>query len=275
MDKTYSNQQDTDHLSDNEVSSPCESILGYPVCVKPREWCISEIYGWLKDSQRKGRYFVCINPHSIEVARKDSIFHDAIQKADLTIPDGIGVVIASRILGGSIRERVTGSDIFLGLSHMANRDGGCRYFLLGSTDEELRIIEEKIRRDFSHIDIAGSYSPPFKNEFSEQDNKIMVERINAARADVLWVGMTAPKQEKWIYTNRSRLSVKVIGPVGAVFNFYTGTVKRSNPWFQKHGLEWLPRLIKQPGHLWRRNLVSNPLFMARILNLRISKKGPR
>ena len=92
----------------------------------------------------------------------------------------------------------------------------------------------------------------------------MRDAINEARPDVLWVGMTAPKQEKWIYENRSGLDVKFIGPIGAVFDFYAGSVKRSHPLFQRMGLEWLPRLIRQPRRLWRRNFISNPSFLLRV-----------
>jgi len=96
----------------------------------------------------------------------------------------------------------------------------------------------------------------------------MVDEINRVKPDMLWVGMTAPKQEKWIYRNKYELDVEFIGAIGAVFDFYTGTINRSRPWFQKHGLEWLPRLLRQPRRLWRRSLVSSPMFLIRILQQR-------
>lgn len=110
-----------------------ENICGCLVTTLPKNKCISEIFSWIHDG-RKGRYFVCANPHSLEVARDDPHFDLAIRNADLIVPDGIGVVIASRILCGSIRERVTGSDIFLGLSNILNRENNYSYFFLGSTD---------------------------------------------------------------------------------------------------------------------------------------------
>ena len=109
-----------------------------------------------------------------------------------------------------------------------------------------------MNHDFPNIKVT-THSPPFKPEFSEEDNRQMIEAINQASPDVLWVGMTAPKQEKWIYQNKDKLNVKFIGAIGAVFDFYAGTVKRSSPWFQKHGLEWLPRLLQEPRLLWYRN----------------------
>jgi N-acetylglucosaminyldiphosphoundecaprenol N-acetyl-beta-D-mannosaminyltransferase len=118
--------------------------------------------------------------------------------------------------------------------------------------------------------VAGTFSPPYKPEFSPAELDMMIAAINAVRPDVLWVGMTAPKQEKWIYQNRHRLQVKFIGAVGAVFDFYTGRVKRSHPIFQNLGLEWLPRLLQEPRRLWRRMGVSAPIFIWHVLKAKIS-----
>ena len=254
------------------LAEGCEDILGYPIAMAGREECIKQIVSWL-DSGEVGRYFVCANPHSLEVARIDPLFADALKNADLIVPDGIGIVIASRLLGGDIRERVTGSDIFLGLSEALNRKGSASCFFLGSTDANLDRIKEKMAREFPNIKYAGAHSPPFKPEFGEEDNRLMVDAINRATPDVLWVGLTAPKQEKWIYQNRGRLDVKFIGAIGAVFDFYTGNVKRSHPIFQRMGLEWLPRFLREPRRLWRRNLISNPIFLGRVLRARRRRAG--
>lgn len=248
-----------------------ENILGFAVTTGAKEDCISKI-AELIGSPEGPKYFVCANPHSIEVARQDELFSQAIRDANLVIPDGIGIVIASKFLGGMIRERVTGMDIFIGLSETLSSTGKQRYFFLGSTDSNLKKIEEKMKKDFPKIIVAGTYSPPFKPEFSNEDNRLMIDAVNRAEPDVLWVGMTAPKQEKWIYQNKDKLNVKFIGAIGAVFDFYTGNVKRSHPVFQKLGLEWLPRLIRQPQRLWRRNFVSNPMFLLRVFKQRLS--GP-
>jgi len=193
-------------------------------------------------------------------------------QADIVTPDGMGMLIASRILGGRIHKRITGSGIFRELSYALNREVGFRYFFLGSTQENLAHFQNKMQEDFPNIEIAGMYSPPFKPEFSFEENNVMVDAVNHAEPDVLWVGMTAPKQEKWIYLHKDRLNVKFIGAVGAVFDFYIGTVKRSNSWFLEHGLEWLPRLIQEPRHLWNRTLISAPLFLMRVLMQRLHKQ---
>ncbi len=118
--------------------------------------------------------------------------------------------------------------------------------------------------EYPNIEVAGVYSPPFKTVFNNDDNKQMIEAVNKAKPDVLWVGMTAPKQEKWIYQNRNHLDVKFIGPIGAVFDFFTGNIKRSHPFFLKTGLEWLPRLLKQPQRLWDRMFISAPKFLIQV-----------
>ncbi len=247
----------------------CEKILGYQVCTARKEQCIDLIRTWIESGERR-RYFVCANPHSLEEATHDVLFDEALRNADLIVPDGVGLVIASKILGGTIRDRVTGSDIFWGLNKALDRGRKYSCFFLGSTDETLKQIGEKMGREYPHIKIAGMYSPPFKPEFSEEDNLLMIEAINRVRPDVLWVGMTAPKQEKWVFKNRDRINAKFIGPVGAVFDFFIGKVKRSHPVFQSMGLEWLPRLLQEPRRLWRRNFISNPSFLLRVVRARVS-----
>lgn len=248
--------------------NPTENIAGFPVTTENKEACVKQIYSWIKGNE-KGKYFVCANPHCLEIAMSDPFYKQAMMHADIITPDGVGIIIASWVLKGKIRQRVTGSDIFTKLSRRLNKHKGHRYFFLGSTSEKLERLCKKIKKDFPNIIIAGSYSPPFRTEFSHQENKFMVETINRSSPDVLWIGMTAPKQEKWIYQNRQNLNVKFIAPVGAVFDFYSGTVKRSHPFFFKLGLEWLPRLLREPRRLWRRMFVSAPKFMVRIMKQKI------
>ncbi len=249
-----------------------EYILGYPITTLDREACVKQILSWI-DSGQKTKYFVCANPHSIEKAQSDPIFKKTLKKADLVTPDGMGVVIASKILGGSISNRITGSDVFADINLAFNKGNEYSVFFLGSTEETLTKIREKMSREFPNIKIVGTYSPPFKPEFSDEDNHLMVEAINHVRPDVLWVGMTAPKQEKWIYANKNRLDVKFIGAVGAVFDFFIGNVKRSHPFFLNTGLEWLPRLFQEPRRLWRRNFISMPKFLLRVIESRLSSSS--
>ncbi len=240
-----------------------ENILGYSIITGDTISCVDKIHSWIK-AGKKAKYFVCANPHSLVIAERDLIFHDAIINADIVTPDGSGIIIASKILKGQINNKISGSGVFRELSIKLNKHKKYKYFFLGSTEEILEKIKKKMAVEYPNIEVAGVYSPPFKTEFNNDDNKQMIEAVNKAKPDVLWVGMTAPKQEKWIYQNRNHLDVKFIGPIGAVFDFFTGNIKRSHPFFLKTGLEWLPRLLKQPQRLWDRMFISAPKFLIQV-----------
>lgn len=208
--------------------------------------------------------FACVNPHSLETARRDSAFAAAIRAADLVTPDGTGIVIASRILNAGIPERVCGPDIFPMLCERLNAEHpGIRMFFLGSNEENLAALEKKFAEVYPNLVCAGTYAPPYKAEFSDEDNSEMVRRINESQSDVLWIGLGAPKQEKWAHQNRDKLNVKLIGPVGGVFDFFTGRVKLPPKWVQRFGMISLYRLCQEPRRLWRRNLDS-PIFLMRV-----------
>ncbi|MGI9199904.1 MAG: WecB/TagA/CpsF family glycosyltransferase [Woeseiaceae bacterium] len=248
-----------------------EDIVGYRVCVQSVDDVVSRVTSWLEDDPRKCRYFACLNPHSVEVAATDETFHNSLVSADFLTPDGIGVVYASRLLGGQIRTRLTGMDVFLGIAMAMDRAKQGSFFFLGSTEETLHKIREEMAVRFPHVTVAGSYSPPFKPKFSAEDNRQMIEAINESNADVLWVGLTAPKQEKWIFENREHLNVGFAAPVGAVFDMFVGNINRVSPFWQNLGFEWLPRLVQEPKRLWRRSLVSAPRFLLRALAYRFRK----
>ena len=246
-----------------------ENILGYLVDDFSAQQTCDRIFDVLQMPGKQ--YLACLNPHSYVESLKDSYFTQALQAANWLVPDGIGVVYASKLLGGDISERVTGSDIFYGLHQRMNAQGGMKVFFLGSSDQTLADIRQRMAQDYPNITVAGTYSPPFKPEYSRAELDEMITAVNAVKPDVLWVGMTAPKQEKWIFDNLERLDVKFAGAVGAVFDFYTGRVKRSHPLFQRMGLEWLPRLLQQPKRLWKRMFVSAPIFVLHVLKQRFSK----
>jgi N-acetylglucosaminyldiphosphoundecaprenol N-acetyl-beta-D-mannosaminyltransferase len=245
-----------------------ENILGFPISTETLDTLVDRSLRGLALAE-PGRYFVCANPHSLEVARREPAFERAVLEADYVVPDGAGIVLASRLLGGCIRQRITGMDLFRAINTRLDADGGYRCFFLGSTPRNLECIRNRMARAYPRIEVAGCHSPPFRPSFTERESREMVGAINAARPDVLWVGLTAPKQETWVSAHRGELNARFIGPVGAVFDYFTGNVPRASPWFLDHGLEWLPRLMRQPGKLWRRNLVSNPVFLARVARQRL------
>ena len=245
-----------------------EALLGYNVDSGSLTDIVDSIVAGIASAQPR-RCLACLNPHSYVVALKDHQFAAALRASDWLVPDGIGIVLASRVLRGGLRHRVSGPDVFAAVHQALNRTRGVRVFFLGGTPEALGRMRRRMEVEFPNIHVVGTYSPPFKPQYSAEENWQMTEAVNAARADVLWVGLTAPKQEKWVYGNKNGLSVRFIGAVGAAFDFYAGTVKPSPSFFRKHGLDWLPRLVQQPRRLWRRTFVSAPIFAWHVLKARL------
>lgn len=239
-------------------------ILGFRVSAEGVERDVARAVEWV-EAERSCRYMACANPHSLVVASRDGRFGDALRQADLLTPDGVGVVLAARFLNRSLTRRVIGYDFFMALTARLAMKRGARYFFFGSSEQVLELMVSRLNREFPAITVCGIYAPPFRDSFSEEENARMVEAINDARPDVLWVGMTAPKQEKWIYENRAKLRVPFISAVGAVFDFYAGTAERPPAVWQNLGLEWLYRFLREPGRLWERNLVSTPKFIWMVL----------
>jgi N-acetylglucosaminyldiphosphoundecaprenol N-acetyl-beta-D-mannosaminyltransferase len=246
-----------------------ESILGFPIYKEPYDACMQQISIWLEHREQP-RLIACANPHSLVIASGDPLFQKALLSADILVPDGAGIVLASKVLDGNICNRITGTDVFLGVNALLNTSKGSIFFL-GSSEKNLTAIRTKMSTEYPGIRIVGTYSPPFKEIFSSSDNDAMIQAINTVHPDVLWVGMTAPKQEKWIHQNLNRLDVKLAGAIGAVFDFYTGNVARPHPAFQKLGLEWLPRLIKEPKRLWRRSFISAPIFLSWVVKAKLEQ----
>ena len=140
---------------------------------------------------------------------------------------------------------------------------------MGSSEKVLDLIVKRAAEVYPHLKIV-TYSPPYKPEFSEEDNKAIVDAINAVNPDLLWIGMTAPKQEKWTYSHWNELNIHChVGTIGAVFDFFAGTVERAPIWWQRHGLEWLYRLLKEPKRMWRRYIIGNTLFLWNMLKEKV------
>jgi len=247
-----------------------EPLLGYQVVCVDGGATVSDMAQSLgvDGATRTGRWFACLNPHSYAVALQDDKFRIALKSADWLVPDGVGILIGSRILGGRIRSRIAGADVFFGINEALSRRGQGRVFFLGGAQDTLEVISRKLCSDFPGITAVGTYSPPFKAVFTPDESAAMIDAVNQFGPDVLWVGMTAPKQEKWIHEHIDRLDAKFVGAIGAVFDFYAGKIKRASPLVQGLGLEWLPRLVQEPRRLWRRTLVSAPVFLWDVLRAR-------
>lgn len=218
------------------------------------------------DSSKK--LLTTLNAHSFNLMTESEIFNEALLNSDIILPDGISIVWAKRFLDGTRLKKIAGADLFAWeMQRLNTTKGSC--FFLGSTEHTLSIIKTKAAKEFPNIKVF-TYSPPFKEAFSESDTADMLKAINAAKPDVLFVGMTAPKQEIWAYQNKAALDVGHICCIGAVFDFYAGTVKRAPKWMINLGLEWLYRFIKEPNRLWKRYLIGNIKFILLILREKFS-----
>ena len=213
----------------------------------------------LSDIKLSKSLITTINAHCYNLALKDNFYKEALLNSDVLIPDGISVVWAIKWLTGQKIKKLAGSDLFFYEMTRLQQSGG-KCFFLGSTDRTLSKIKNRLEKEYPNIK-SQSYSPPYKPEFSKEDNSFMLKAINDFQPDVLLVGMTAPKQEKWAYQNYNMLQVGHICCIGAVFDFYAGTVNRAPQWIIKMGLEWLYRLIKEPRRMWRRYLIGNIKFI--------------
>ncbi|MGZ8242594.1 WecB/TagA/CpsF family glycosyltransferase [Methylomagnum sp.] len=256
----------------NPANAKGDAILDVPMGPRPLSALVEDALRAIRDRQR-AVVFACANPHSLVAARDDEVFRHALWDADQVVADGVGVALAGRLLGARIGPRITGTDYFLAVMRELNAAGGGRVFFFGSSAQVLGLIAERLARELPALTLCGALSPPFR-PWSEAENQAMVAEINAAQPDLLWVGMTAPKQEKWVYQNRHALTVPVIGSIGAVFDFYAGTYPRAPAWMCRLGLEWLYRLLSEPRRMWRRNFVSTPLFLLRVCRNHVFKLGP-
>jgi N-acetylglucosaminyldiphosphoundecaprenol N-acetyl-beta-D-mannosaminyltransferase len=192
------------------------------------------------------------------------------------VTDGIGLSFIGSLLGYRVNPRITGSDFFTALMDKENQaflNRKARVIFFGSSTEVLSLIKEKLSFQYTKIQFCDFISPPY-GDWNEEMDSDFCQQINQHKADILWVGMTAPKQEIWVQKNRHRLNVAVVGNIGAVFDFTAGTYERAPLWARKMGLEWLIRLIKEPRRMWRRNFVSPLIFLRAVLKYKIVNWTP-
>lgn len=209
-----------------------------------------------------------INQYSYIIAEKDPKFKKALMASDVLLPDGVGILVAAKVLKNKKIKKVAGADLhqYL-LEQLQSKSGRC--FYLGSSEKTLGQIKKRLTVEFPSIK-AGFYSPPYKPTFTKDDNLQMLKAINSFKPDVLFIGMTAPKQEKWSAEHKHKLDVNVICSIGAVFDFYAGTVKRPSGIWVNLGLEWFVRLLREPKRLRKRYIYYGPSFLYLILKQKMS-----
>ncbi len=207
-----------------------------------------------------GRHYVCVcNVHTVMTGVDDERFRQITNDATLAVPDGMPLVWAAKLLGFDQPERVYGPDLLLAVCKRSVDEDRSHFFYGGAQGVPERLAENLSKR-FPGLKIAGCYAPPFRPLTKTEDDQV-VKAINASGADILWVGLGAPKQEYWMAGHLGRISTPVMVGVGAAFDFHAGRVRQAPRWMQDCGLEWLFRLYEEPGRLWKRYLYNNPRFI--------------
>ena len=250
--------------------SPAAIVLGVPVWGLSREAFVDLAVARIV--ARRKTLFTTANAHSIVVAQEVPAFRAHFRDADAVLPDGALAVWGARHRRGPVAERVAGPDFVISFLARAEREG-LSVFFLGSSEQTLSRIRAECARRWPRLVVRGTISPPF-GDWSEATDRAIVDAVNAARPDALFVGMTAPKQEIWLSRNHGYLRVPFAMGVGAAFDFLAGNRRRAPEWAGRHGLEWAFRLAQEPRRMWRRN-VDSLVFLWKVLTERRGQAAAR
>lgn len=247
-----------------------KDILGVRLNFIDYETAIRTINRFHNNNQRV--YVTLTNPHSVLLCHRDQKMRRATAGAAMNLPDGIGTILAAKLLGYENTGRVTGPALMLRLCD-TGRSYGYRHYFYGGKKNVAEKLAAALAKTYPGLKIAGTYTPPFR-ELSHSEDKQIVSKINHAKPDILWVGLGAPKQEKWMAAHLGKIHAAVMIGVGAAFDFHTATVPWAPPWIRKIGFEWAYRLLKEPKRMWRRNFDS-PLFLIKIISQRLTTTAAR
>jgi N-acetylglucosaminyldiphosphoundecaprenol N-acetyl-beta-D-mannosaminyltransferase len=233
------------------------NILGVGVSTLNMNLAIDTIHRWL--CQRDPHYVCVTSVHGIVESQHDEQLRQIHNAAGLVTPDGMPLVWLMKSQGHGHVSRVYGPDLMLATMHLSQQKA-YRHFFYGATDDTLGKLKSNLERQFPGIQIVGTHAPPFRPLTSSEDSEV-VKRINRSRADIVWVGLSTPKQERWMAEHLHRVDAPVLLGVGAAFDFHAG-LKRQAPSVIRHsGFEWFFRLVTEPRRLWKRYLTTIPYFM--------------
>jgi N-acetylglucosaminyldiphosphoundecaprenol N-acetyl-beta-D-mannosaminyltransferase len=235
------------------------NVLGSRVHLITVDQTVDQAERWIGDGNGRCRRVIVTGFHGLWEGHKDASYRAVLNSADLWVPDGITPVWVARIRGHQNVRRAPGTEIMKEFFRRASGRGYSSYFY-GDTEATLAKLREKLYDSWPGHRVAGMFSPPFR-PLTLQEDQEAIDRINDARPDVLWVGLGAPRQDRWIHERLSRLRVPVAIGVGAAFGFIAGTVQRCPEWLGSMGLEWAYRFAKEPKKLWRRDLIDGPRFL--------------
>lgn len=237
------------------------NILGVGISPISMEIAVS----WVDECIAAGDHkYVCVTGvHGVMECQKDESLRSIHNRAGLVTPDGMPIVWLSRLRGYKQVERVYGPDLMLAISELSSL-GGYRQFYYGGAEGIPERLSESLSSRFPGLEIVGTYSPPFR-VLTEAEDAEVVEMINDSGADILWIGLSTPKQERWMAEHLGKIDAPVMIGVGAAFDFLSGRKPQAPAWIRRMGLEWSFRLANEPRRLWRRYLINNPSFLIKVL----------
>lgn len=230
------------------------NILGTNIAVTN----MAETVAYIEEhiDELRGKYICVSNVHTTVTGYEEADYRNIQNTAALALPDGKPLSLYSKKHGFPEAERVTGPDL---MGELFARDNGLRHYFYGGKEETIQVLSEKLPREYPSLQISGMVSPPFRPLTEEEDEREL-QKMNDAKADIIWIGLGAPKQERYMYEHRGKVNGVMIG-VGAGFDYYAGTIKRAPMWMQKLSLEWLYRLMQDPKRLFRRYFATNFKFL--------------
>ncbi|MBA4385638.1 MAG: glycosyltransferase [Anaerolinea sp.] len=250
-----------DKIGDKYLGFNRVNILGVGISAINMTQALEAIDWWI--AQRQPHY-ICVTPvHGVMDCYHQPELRPIFNRSGLTTPDGMPIVWLLRLKGYRHVDRVYGPDLMLALcEHSLAKN--YRHFFYGGTEGVPELLAEKLQLRFSALQVVGTCSPPFRPLTPEEDEQV-VEMIQAAGPDIVWVGLSTPKQERWMAEHLGKINAPVMIGVGAAFDFHAGLKKQAPRWMQRSGLEWFFRLVTEPKRLWKRYLINNPLFVILVL----------
>jgi N-acetylglucosaminyldiphosphoundecaprenol N-acetyl-beta-D-mannosaminyltransferase len=240
---------------------PRVDILGVRVSAIDMDRALDEIERWIVQSEPQ---YVCVTGvHGVMESQRDPELLRIHNASGLTTPDGMPMVWLGRRAGATWMRRVYGPDLMLALAQRAAERGWSSFFY-GGKERIPELLADRLREQVPGFLVADTYSPPFR-PLTEEEDAELVDRIDASGATLVWIGLSTPKQERWMAAHVGRLRAPVLLGVGAAFDIHAGTLRQAPPWMQRNGLEWLYRLYREPRRLARRYLSNNPRFVLAVL----------
>ena len=252
-------------VGDATTVVPRVNVLGVGVSAIELGTAVAVMSDWITS---RTPHYVCVSGvHGIMESLDDPGLRAIHNRAGLVTPDGMPLVWLGRLAGHGAMRRVYGPDLLLACCAESERRGW-RHFFYGGGDGVAELLAERLRARFPTLEVAGTYTPPFR-VLTDAEEAEVAQRIEESRADIVWVGLSTPKQERWMSAHVGRVAAPVLVGVGAAFDFHAGLKAQAPRWIQQSGLEWLFRLATEPRRLWRRYLKNNPRFVWHVVQQRL------